>query len=393
MLSLIIIKNMKKIKTVFVTGSRAEYGLLYPVMRTFKNSPHFDFKIVVTGSHLSPFFGLTKNDIIDDGFKVDFEVPFHLDSDLSESFPISLGQGIIQFTQVFKVLKPDVIFVLGDRIEILAAALSANLLFIPIAHIHGGDNTSLLMPDTYIRHCVSKLSHIHFPATSKSKKNLIKMGEDKKRIFVVGNLGIYSLNLKEIPDYENLRKKYNLFKKKEYALLVHHTIPFEKEKSLLELKFIVECLFKFNIPFIAISPNTDPGGREMKNFLFTEFRNKKFILFDSLPFREYTSIMRNAKFMIGNSSSGLYEAPLFKIPVINVGKREESRERGGYIYNALSLEDIEISIKKILKGDLPNFIPLPFKRIRGDLIIKRVIINFFNKFSKEEIFNKKINIL
>ncbi len=384
---------MKKIKTVFITGSRAEYGLLYPVMRTFKNSPEFDFKIVVTGSHLSPFFGLTKKCIINDGFNIDFEVPFHLDSDLPESFPVSLGQGVIQFTQVFKFLKPDIIFVLGDRIEILAASLSANLLFIPLAHIHGGDNTSSLLPDTYIRHCVSKLSHIHFPATINSKKNLVKMGEDRKRIFVVGNLGVYSLNFKEIPNYGDLIKKYNLFKEKEYALLIHHPHPFEKDKSLLELKFIVKCLSEHNMPFVAISPNTDPGGREMKDFLFKEYQNKNFIFFDNLPFREFLCIMKNAKFMIGNSSSGLYEACLFKVPVLNVGRRTELRERGGYIYDALTLKDVEIGIKKILKGESFKFIPSPFKRIRGDLIIKKVIINFFKKFTKEEIFNKKLNIL
>lgn len=383
---------MKKIKTVFITGSRAEYGLLYPVLKTFKDSPEFDFKLVVTGSHLSPFFGLTKNDIINDGFNIDYEVPFHLDSDLNEVFPISLGNGIIQFTHVFKILKPDIVFVLGDRIEVLAAALSANFLMVPLAHIHGGDNTSFMLPDTYIRHCISKLAHIHFPATINSKKNLIKMGEDKRRIFVVGNLGIYSLDFKEIPDYKILKNKYNLLKEKEYVLLIHHPFPFEKEKSLEELRIILKVLFKFNLPFVAISPNNDPGGREMRNFLFSEAQRGNFILIDNLPYREFISLMKNAKFMIGNSSSALYEACLFKIPVITVGRRTELRERGGYIYNALKLEEIEDSIEKILKGKLPKFIPLPFKRIRGDLIIKKVIINFFKNYTKEEIFNKKLNI-
>ncbi|MEO0268460.1 MAG: UDP-N-acetylglucosamine 2-epimerase [candidate division WOR-3 bacterium] len=383
---------MKKIKTVFITGSRAEYGLLYPVLKTFKDSPEFDFKLVVTGSHLSPFFGLTKNDIINDGFNIDYEVPFHLDSDLNEVFPISLGNGIIQFTHVFKILKPDIVFVLGDRIEVLAAALSANFLMVPLAHIHGGDNTSFMLPDTYIRHCISKLAHIHFPATINSKKNLIKMGEDKRRIFVVGNLGIYSLDFKEIPDYKILKNKYNLLKEKEYVLLIHHPFPFEKEKSLEELRIILKVLFKFNLPFVAISPNNDPGGREMRNFLFSEAQRGNFILIDNLPYREFISLMKNAKFMIGNSSSALYEACLFKIPVITVGRRTELRERGGYIYNALKLEEIEDSIEKILKGKLPKFIPLPFKRIRGDLIIKKVIINFFKNYTKKEIFNKKLNI-
>ncbi|MEO0290456.1 MAG: UDP-N-acetylglucosamine 2-epimerase [candidate division WOR-3 bacterium] len=383
---------MKKIKTVFITGSRAEYGLLYPVLKTFKISPEFDFKLVITGSHLSPFFGLTKNDIINDGFNIDYEVPFHLDSDLDEAFPISLGNGIIQFTHVFKILKPDIVFVLGDRIEVLSAALSANFLMIPLAHIHGGDNTSFMLPDTYIRHCISKLAHIHFPATKNSKKNLIKMGEDKRRIFVVGNLGIYSLDFKEIPDYKILKNKYNLFKEKEYALLIHHPFPFEKEKSLEELEFILKALFKFSLPFVAISPNNDPGGREMRNFLFSEAQRGNFILIDNLPYREFISLMKNAKFMIGNSSSALYEACLFKIPVITVGRRTELRERGGYIYNALKSEEIEDSIEKILKGKLPKFIPSPFKRIRGDLIIKKVIINFFKNYTKEEIFNKKLNI-
>ncbi len=383
---------MKRIKTLFITGSRSEYGLLYPVLKTFKNSKEFDFKLVVTGSHLSPFFGLTKKEIINDGFKISAEVPFHIDSDLDDSLPLSLGQGIIQFVQVFKNLNPDIIFVLGDRIEILSASLAAVFLKIPIAHIHGGDNTSFLIPDTYIRHSVSKLAHIHFPATENSKRNLIKMGEDKKRIFVVGNLGVYSLDFKKIPDYKEIKKKYNLYERKKYALLIHHPHPYEKERSLEELKVIVNILYKYNVPFVAISPNTDPGGREMYNFLYSESLKGNFLLFNNFPFMDYLSLMRNAKFMIGNSSSALYEACVFKIPVINMGRRQKMRERGGYIYDVYDVQKVGIYIKKILKGKLPRFIPLPFKRIRGDLKIKRVVLEFFDKYSKEEIFDKKLNI-
>ncbi len=383
---------MPKIKTAFITGARSEYGLLYPVLKTFKDSPEFEFQLIVTGSHLSPFFGLTRDEIVKDGFKISAEVSFHIDSDLDDSLPLSLGQGIIQFVQVFKNLKPDVIFVLGDRIEILAASLSAVFLKIPVAHIHGGDNTSFLMPDTYIRHSVSKLAHLHFPATENSKENLIKMGEDKKRIFVVGNLGVYSLDFREIPDYREIMRKYNLYERKKYALLIHHPHPYEKERSLEELKVIVNTLYKYNIPFVAISPNTDPGGREMYNFLYYESQKKKFLLFNNFPFREYLSLMKNARFMIGNSSSALYEACVFKIPVINVGRRQKLRERGGYVYDAEKIEDIELYVKKIINGKLPEFIPLPFKRIRGDLKIKKIILSFFKKYSKEKIFQKNLNI-
>jgi len=383
---------MCKIKTAFITGARSEYGLLYPVLRTFKNSPEFEFILVVTGSHLSPIFGLTKNEIIKDGFEISAEVPFHIDSDLDDSLPLSLGQGIIQFVQVFKNLNPDVIFVLGDRVEILSASLAALFLKIPVAHIHGGDNTSFLIPDTYIRHSISKIAHFHFPATENSKENLIKMGEDEKRIFVVGNLGLYSLDLREIQEYEEIREKYNLYPKKKYALLIHHPHPYERKNSLEELKLIVHTLYKYNIPFVAISPNTDPGGREMYNFFYSESLKGKFLLFDNFPFREYLSLMKNAKFMIGNSSSALYEAGFFKVPVINVGGRQKLRERGGYVYDAERIEDIEMCVKKIINGELPEFIPLPFKRIRGDLKIKKVILRFFKRYSKKEIFQKKLNI-
>ncbi len=383
---------MLKIKTVFITGARSEYGLLYPVLKTFRDSPEFDFKLIVTGSHLSPFFGLTKNEIIKDGFKIDAEVPFHIDADSKEVVPLSLGNGIIQFVQVLKDLKPDIIFVLGDRVEILSFCLAAVFMKIPIAHIHGGDNTSFLMPDTYVRHSITKFAHLHFPATENSKENLIKMGEDRKRIFVVGNLGVYSLDFKEIPDYEKIKKNYNLYPEKEYALLIHHPYPYEREKSLEELKFILNILYKYDIPFVAVSPNTDPGGREMYNFLYSESLKVKFLLFHNFPFRDYLALLKNAKFIIGNSSSALYEAPLFKVPVINVGKRQKFRERGGYIYDAESYEDIELCVKKVIRGEFPKFIPSPFKRIRGDLKIKKVLLHFFKKYSREEIFNKKLNI-
>ncbi|MEN3045234.1 MAG: UDP-N-acetylglucosamine 2-epimerase [Candidatus Hydrothermales bacterium] len=381
-----------KIKAAFVTGSRAEYGLLYPVLKTFSRSKEFDFYLIVTGLHLSPFFGLTKLNIIKDGFKIDYEVPFHLDSDLTESFPISLGQGIIQFVNVFKNIKPHIVFVLGDRIEILAASLSSVFLKIPVAHIHGGDKTSFQIPDTYIRHVVSKLSHIHFPATSKSKKNLIKMGEDKKRIFVVGNLGIYSLPTYEIPDYTLIKKKYDLFDKKDFVLLIYHPLPFERENSIEELKSILKALYEFNLKTLAIAPNNDPGGREIFNILLKEKEMKRILLYSNFPYLEYISIMKNSKFIIGNSSSALYEAGLFKVPVINVGKRQSLRERGGYIYNASTFEEIKESISNLLSNKLPIFMTLPFKRIRGDLIIKKVIINLFRKYSMEEIFNKNLSI-
>ncbi|MEN3047042.1 MAG: UDP-N-acetylglucosamine 2-epimerase [Candidatus Hydrothermales bacterium] len=381
-----------KIKTAFVTGSRAEYGLLYPVLKTFSKSEEFELYLIVTGLHLSPFFGLTKKNITSDGFKIDFEIPFQLDSDLQESLPISLGHGIIQFVNVFKTIKPHIVFVLGDRIEILAASLSATFLKIPVAHIHGGDNTSFKIPDTYVRHVVSKLSHIHFPATSKSKKNLIKMGEDGKRIYVVGNLGIYSLPDDYIPDYTLIKRKYNLFDEKDYVLLIYHPLPFDIENSIRELKLILKALYEFKLNILAIAPNNDPGGREIFNLLIKEKEMKKISLFPNFPYLEYISIMKSSKFIIGNSSSALYEAGLFKVPVINIGNRQSLRERGGYIYNANTLEEIKESISNLLNNRLPKFIPLPFKRVRGDLIIKRVIIKFFTKYSIEEIFNKTLSI-
>lgn len=317
---------MKKVAAV--TGTRAEYGTLYPVLKAIEARPELGLSLIVTGMHLSHEFGYTVSEIENDGFKVDARVDMLLSSDTLGGMAKSVGLGIIEMAQVWEQLKPDIILVLGDRTEPLAATVAGAYMNIPVAHIHGGDACVGGNIDDANRYAITKFAHIHFPATRKSAERIIKMGEDEWRVHVVGSPAL-DVILNEPPvTRQVLARKFGLDLSKPLILLVQHPVTTQVEKGPGQMGETLEAVVAIGYPTILIYPNADAGGRRMIEVI-REYEKHSFIkTFESLPRKEYLGLMKIASIMVGNSSSGIIEAPSFGLPVVNIGIRQEGRERG-----------------------------------------------------------------
>jgi GDP/UDP-N,N'-diacetylbacillosamine 2-epimerase (hydrolysing) len=318
-------------KITVVTGTRAEYGLLYPVMLAIRNHPKLNLSIIATGMHLSPSHGYTIKEIESDGFKVDVAVDMLLTNDTGACMAKSVGIGIIGISQALEHIKPDVILLLGDRGEPFAAAVAASHMNIPIAHIHGGDVTTGGCIDESIRHSITKFSHIHFPATQESAERIRRLGEEDWRIKVVGAPGLDTiLNMDLIPKKQVMRDFS--FKSDEPVLLaIQHPVTTQSKDSGEQMRITLNALLELNIQTILIYPNSDSGGRSIIEVI-KEFEHYEFLhAFKSLPHRQYLSLMNVASVLIGNSSSGMIESSSFKLPVVNIGIRQEGRQRSGNV--------------------------------------------------------------
>ena len=313
-------------KVAVVTGTRAEYGILKPVLNAIANRPELELCLVVTGMHLSHDFGYTVREIEGDGFKIAARVDMLLDSDTLEAMAESVGRGIIGVAQTWGKLKPDIILVLGDRVEPLAAAVAGAYMNIPVAHIHGGDSPKGGL-DEYARHAITKFAHIHLPATKKSAERIIKMGEDEWRVHVVGSPALDAILSGPFIPAEQLVKRFGLDLSRPLILLVQHPVTTQVDEAPQQMRETLGAILETGYPTVLIYPNSDAGGRRMIEVI-KEYKHPFIKTFKSLPRMEYLSLMKMASVMIGNSSSGIVEAPSFALPVVNIGSRQEGRERG-----------------------------------------------------------------
>ena len=318
---------MKK-KIVVTTGTRSEYGILRPILSQISQSKKLELFLVVTGTHNSKKFGLTINEIKNDGFKIYKKIDMIPQGDSNYSMALTLGDGIKSFANIFKNLKPDINLILGDRTEMFASAIAAYYMNIPNAHIHGGDKTQGGI-DEYTRHAITKISNIHFAASKKSLERILKMGEYKKNIFHVGSPGIDEIKQNKISNLHQLEKKYNFLDPEKNILLLYHSVTTETENTQKEIRIILNAIKKLKINTIAIAPNSDAGN----NAIFQEYgkfaaKNDFFRVFKSLPRSDYLGFLKYFGALIGNSSSGIIEASYFQIPVINIGIRQKGREKG-----------------------------------------------------------------
>ncbi|MFA4955703.1 MAG: UDP-N-acetylglucosamine 2-epimerase [Candidatus Methanoperedens sp.] len=324
-----------KRKISVITGTRAEYGLLYPVMKAIENNPKLELSIIVTGIHLSIEHGYTINEIKKDGFKIDVAIDMLLSNDTGASMAKSLGIGIIGITQALEQIKPDIILILGDRGEPFAGAIAASHMNIPIAHIHGGDSTTGGCIDESIRHSITKFAHIHFPATEESVQRIIKLGEETWRIHMVGAPGLDTiLNMKLIPRAQ-LIEKFSLDVSEPLLLAIQHPVTTQPEKAAKEMRITLDGLAELNIQTVLIYPNADAGGRSIIEVI-KEYEHLPFLhTFKSLSHIEYLSLMKIASALVGNSSSGIIEASSFHLPVINIGIRQEGRQHANNVLNVV----------------------------------------------------------
>jgi len=310
-----------------VTGTRAEYGLLRSSMEAIHEHPELNLSVVATGMHLSPRHGETVSEIRDDGFTVDREVHMQLDGDSGAAMAKSLGVGTMGLTDAISGIDPDVVLLLGDRDEALGGALAAAHMNVPVAHVHGGDAMHGAIIDDSIRHAITKFAHIHFPASELSADRILKLGEEERRITVAGAPGLDDVLAGDYDDPEAVRERYDLDLDRPLLLAVQHPVTTQQERAGEQMAATLDAVESFDAQVVLIYPNADAGGDR----IIAEIESRSFSdgveSFRSLPRREYLGVMAAADAMVGNSSSGIIEAPSFGLPVVDVGPRQKGRER------------------------------------------------------------------
>jgi len=331
---------MRRRTIAIVTGSRAEYGLLYWLMREVQADPRLCLQLIVTGMHLSPEFGLTVKDIEHDGFSIDERVESQLSSDSRVGMAKSLGIGTMSMSQALGRLQPDIVVVLGDRYEILAAAQAAALLGIPVAHISGGEVTAGAVDD-WIRHCVTKSSWWHFVAAEPYRRRVIQLGEAPERVFNVGDPGLDAIKRLTPLDRTVLEGTLQMTLRSPLLLVTYHPATLSAIAPAVAFGRLLEALDRFpDATIVMTKPNADAGGRELAAAatLWSQSRPNSGC-FASLGHQGYLSVMRLADAVIGNSSSGIVEAPPLKVPTVNVGPRQDGRLKATSIVDCP--EDVE----------------------------------------------------
>lgn len=377
-------------KICVVTGTRAEYGLLKPVIDAILLHPKLALQLVVAGMHLEERFGLTIKEIEQDGIKIDGKVKLCPEIDSGLETAKSIGVGIKDFAEVYDKLRPDIVLVLGDRFEPLAAAIAAAFMRIPVAHIHGGDRTKGGL-DEPTRHSISKFASIHFPVTKNSAERLIKMGEAPENIFVSGAPGLDSIINSPIPSKDSLEKYLGFKLKKPTILFVQHSISTRPELSRKQITESLQAIVDLKYETILICPNSDSGNKAIFEEI-EKFKKHKFIhILKSMKHEYYLSLMKNADVMVGNSSSGIIEAPSFKLPVVNIGWRQEDRERAINIIDCVhKKEEIISSIKKALSEEFKESLKDCVNPYGNGTAGKLVAKNLSEIMLSKELIEKKI---
>lgn len=320
-----------KRKILYISGTRADYGLMRSVLRCIHNHQDMSLNIVVTGMHMMEEFGNTIGEIKEDGFRY-HTIDIQYKDDTKESMAIFIGQFLQELVPVIHRIHPDIILVLGDRGEMLAGAIAGVYLSIPIAHIHGGEVSSTV--DDYARHAITKLAQIHLPATEESREQIIRMGEDESRIFVVGAPGLDQILHEPLLSREELERKYPLDFSKPVLLVIQHPVSLEMDRAQSQIRETLEAVIALHYQTIVIYPNADAGGRGMIEVI-QEFEQIPFLkVFPNIPHRDYLSLLGQVSVLIGNSSSALIEAPSFGLPVVNIGTRQRERQRGYNVIDA-----------------------------------------------------------
>lgn len=335
-------------KIAVITGTRADYGLLEPLINEIYEDKKLELQLYACGMHLLKKYGNTISEIkypikeiVDLNFK---------NKNTPEDMLYSISTGIKKFAKLFKKNKPDMVVVLGDRIEQLSAAISAHFLAIPLAHTHGGELTYGQFDDA-TRHAITKLSHIHLPTSINNAKRTRQMGEEAWRIFCTGALGLDSILNKKIISREELFSRYGLNAGKKTFLIVYHPTSLEWNESGKAMGKILHAVSKFDAQKVAIYPNNDAGGNKIINELEKYKSKKDYLIIKNVSHPDYIAFMKHCDVLIGNSSSGIIEAPSLHLPAINIGTRQMGRERAS---NVIDIYNIDKELKKAIKKALTD---------------------------------------
>ena len=324
-----------------VTGSRADYGLLYPVMKALQSADDFQLQVIATGMHLSPEFGLTYHQIEEDGFNIDARVDSLVSSDDANANSKSVGLGLIGFADTFSELQPELVLLLGDRYEIFAAAQAAMFARIPLAHIAGGD-TSEGAFDEAIRHSISKMAHIHLVTNHEAQTRLLQMGEAPEHVHNVGSPALDRIPELKLLNRQALEQSLGFHFHKRNLLITHHPVTLARDRGMEEVRALFAALEALGdeVGLIFTKSNADVGGQDI-NRMIDEFAAKhaNAVAHTSLGQLRYYSLLAQVDAMVGNSSSGLYEAPSFKLPAVNIGDRQKGRLKASSVLDCPADKD------------------------------------------------------
>ena len=381
----------KKINIVAVTGSRADYGLLYLTLNELNNIKGVYLKLLVTGSHLSKKHGYTVNEINKSKFRKIKIIDLKLQTNHENNISIPISKGIKKFSDFLIKAKPNLVLILGDRYEAFAAALAAYTLRIPIAHIHGGETTRGAYDEAF-RHSITKMSHIHFTSTNEYKKRVIQLGENPNRVFNFGAPGIEYIKKIKLLNLKILEKQINFKFAKKNLLVCFHPETLEENTSEKHINNIIHSLDKLiDTNLIFTKSNVDTGGALINNVIsnYVKKNGNKAILFSSLGQLKYLSVLKYVDGIIGNSSSGIIEAPSLKTGTINIGDRQLGRVQAKSIINCKNdIKEINSSIKKIYSKNYKNLLSKvrnPYEKRN----VSKKIVNQILKIKYDNLIKKK----
>lgn len=317
---------MMKKKICVVSSTRAEYGLLKPLIIKLKKCTEWETQVILTGAHLVEKLGNTYQEAEQDGIGVFAKIPINTDGNTDYDTSMIMANALIGFGRYFQEEKPDLLFVLGDRTEILAICAAAVNAHVSIAHLHGGELTHGAIDD-YVRHAITKLSYLHFASTEEYRRRIIQMGEEPERVFNVGALGVENILKEELLDREELEETIGFPAREDYAVVTFHPVTLEPGAAEIQVKELFwAMLSRKDIFYLITKANADAGGDMINQFMerrAADCPNMKLV--SSLGMKRYLSAVKYAKFVLGNSSSGIIEAPSLGVPTVNIGDRQKGR--------------------------------------------------------------------
>lgn len=343
---------MTKRKICVVTTSRADYGLLFQLLKEIEAENELELQLVVSGMHLSPEFGSTCKVIEQDGFQIARKIEMLLSADTASAMSKSIGLGLISFTDALMSLQPDILVLLGDRFELFAPAVAAVMQRIPIAHLHGGESSQGVV-DECVRHSLTKMASLHFVSADAHRQRVVQMGENPEFVFNFGAPGLDAIHTTEPMSKDALQDTLGIDINKPTAMITYHPVTLEKRSGGEQIDHLLAALEEHQVNAVFTKANADAMGRTINDKLkaFCLGKPQRYMLVDNLGHEKYLSCLKHLDLMIGNSSSGLIEAPSFGMPVVNIGDRQRGRLRAENVIDCKNeKQDISDAIRKALSS-------------------------------------------
>ncbi|HAJ26565.1 MAG TPA: UDP-N-acetylglucosamine 2-epimerase (hydrolyzing) [Syntrophus sp. (in: bacteria)] len=388
----------KNEKICIFTGSRAEYGLLRWVMQGIKDAPELALQVVATGMHLSPEFGMTIHEIRADGFEPDETIEILLSGDTPAAICKSMGLAMIGYGEALQRLKPDMVLLLGDRFETFCMAAAAQVCRVPLAHIHGGETTEGAIDEAF-RHSITKMSHLHFASCEEYRQRIIQLGEDPERVFNVGALGVENIRRVSLMERSELAESIGFNLERPYFLVTFHPVTLEKSTSEGQFQSLLNALDAFpEYNVIFTKTNADTDGRIINRLIdeYAEKRPERCLAATSLGAHRYLSAMKYASAVIGNSSSGIIEAPSSRVPTVNIGDRQKGRVRAESVVDCEPAAiSIASSIRKAISIEFQSLLKVvknPYEQTgTAARIVEKITLFCPGELMKKSFYNVRVS--